>query len=240
VVPIGANTYEVVAAFHAFVMTEPSRPLRILIVDNHPVTRRGIRMLLEARPHWTVCGEAANGRDAVEQARRAKPDIVVMDLALPELNGLDAMRQILKDAPATEVVVLTIHDSEEVVQQALQAGARGYVLKSDAGRSLVDAVQSLGRHTPFFTPTVAELVLDAYIRGDTGEAHGLEPPIVTAREREIIQLVAEGRTSKAVAADLGISVKTVEAHRTNIMRKLRMHSVTQLVRYAIRHHLTEV
>ena len=215
--------------------------LRILIVDDHPVMRRGVRTILEARPQWTVCGEAATGREAVDQAKRLKPDVVVMDLTLPELSGLDATRQILRDAPTTEVLVLTMHDSEDVVQEVLQAGARGYVLKSDADRSLVDAVESLGRHTPFFTATVAELVLDGYIRQSDGEGPFTgEAASVTSREREIIQLIAGGKSSKAIAEQLGISVKTVEAHRTNIMRKLQMHSVTQLVRYAIRHHLTEI
>jgi DNA-binding NarL/FixJ family response regulator len=222
-------------------MTAEGPALRILIVDAHPVMRRGVRSLLEMRPHWTICGEAATGREAIAQASRLRPDVVVIDLTLPELDGLDATRQILRDTPGTEVVALTMHDTEEVVQQMLQAGARGYVLKSDAGRSLVDAVESVGRHTPFFTPTVAALVLEGYIRGGTfAESHGAEQATVTSREREIIRLIAEGQSSKAVAATLGISVKTVEAHRMNIMRKLQMHSVTQLVRYAIRHHLTEV
>jgi DNA-binding NarL/FixJ family response regulator len=229
------------AATAARKLTMDGPALRILIVDAHPVMRRGVRSLLETRPRWTICGEAASGRDAVAQAKRLMPDVVVIDLTLPEMDGVEATRQILRDAPGTEVVALTTHDSEGIVQQMLQAGARGYVLKSDAGRSLVDAVDNVARHTPFFTPTVAALVLDGYIRrGAFAESFAAERATVTSREREIIHLIAEGRRSKAVAAALGISVKTVEAHRMNIMRKLQMHSVAQLVRYAIRHHLTEV
>ena len=157
-----------------------------------------------------------------------------MDLMLPDVNGLDATRQILKDAPGTEVLVLTMHDARDVVQEVLQAGARGYVLKSDADRLLVDAVESLSRHTPFFTSTVAALVTE------DAAPHRGEASAVTSREREIIQLIADGKRSKAIAGQLGISVKTVEAHRTNIMRKLQIHSIIHLVRYAIRHHLTDI
>jgi DNA-binding NarL/FixJ family response regulator len=213
--------------------------LRILVVDDHAVVRRGVRALLESRPGWEVCGEAATGRDAVEQVKLLRPDIVVLDLSLPELNGLDATRQILKESPQTQVLVLTMHNSEELAHQVLHAGARGYVLKSDADHSLVAAVQSLRRGEPFLTPTVTELVLDRYVRReaeDVGEAPRVE---LTSREREIIQLVAEGRSSKEVAASLGISVKTVEAHRANIMRKLRLRSVSELVRYAIRNRIVQ-
>jgi DNA-binding NarL/FixJ family response regulator len=214
--------------------------LRILVVDDHAIVRRGVRALLESQPGWEVCGEAATGRDAVEQVKLLRPDIVVLDLSLPELNGLDATRQILKESPRTQVLVLTMHNSEEMAHQVLRAGARGYVLKSDADQSLVAAVQSLRRGEPFLTPTVTELVLDRYVRSeaeDFGEAARVE---LTSREREILQLVAEGRSSKEVAGSLGITVKTVEAHRANIMRKLRLHSVSELVRYAIRNRIVQV
>jgi DNA-binding NarL/FixJ family response regulator len=209
-------------------------PLRILVVDDHAVVRRGVRSLLESHEGWEVCGEATTGRDAVEQSRRLRPDVVVMDLSLPELNGLDATRQILKDAPDTEVLVLTMHHSEELARDVLQAGARGYVLKSDADENLITAVDSLRQHKPFLTSTVTEFVLDGYVRrGDAAQ----EDPALTAREREIIQLVAEGQSNKAAATTLGISVKTIEAHRANIMRKLHLHSVSDLVRYAIRNKI---
>jgi DNA-binding NarL/FixJ family response regulator len=208
--------------------------LRILVVDDHAVVRRGVRSLLESHEDWEVCGEATTGRDAVEQSRRLRPDVVVMDLSLPELNGLDATRQILKDTPDTEVLVLTMHHSEELARDVLQAGARGYVLKSDADENLIIAVDSLRQHKPFLTSTVTEFVLDGYVRRGDGAQEDLA---LTAREREIVQLVAEGQSNKAAAATLGISVKTIEAHRANIMRKLHLHSVSDLVRYAIRNKI---
>jgi DNA-binding NarL/FixJ family response regulator len=211
--------------------------LRILVVDDHAVVRRGVRALLESHENWEVCGEATTGRDAVEQSRRLRPDVVVMDLSLPELNGLDATRHILKEAPETEVLVLTMHQSEELARDVLQAGARGYVLKSDADENLIAAVESLRQHKPFLTPTVTEFVLDGYIRDgpDQDAARGA----VTAREREIIQLIAEGKSNKTAASALSISVKTIEAHRANIMRKLHLRSVSDLVRYAIRNKIVQ-
>jgi DNA-binding NarL/FixJ family response regulator len=211
-------------------------PLRILVVDDHAVVRRGVRSLLESRDGWEVCGEATTGRDAVEQSRRLRPDVVVMDLSLPELNGLDATRHILKDAPETEVLVLTMHQSEELARDVLQAGARGYVLKSDADENLIAAVESLRQHKPFLTPTVTEFVLDGYIRDGADQDASRR---VTAREREIIQLIAEGKSNKNAAAALKISVKTIEAHRANIMRKLHLRSVSDLVRYAIRNKIVQ-
>ena len=211
--------------------------LRILIVDDHAVVRRGVRSLLESHEGWDVCGEATTGRDAVEQSRRLRPDVVIMDLSLPELNGLDATRHILKDAPETEVLVLTMHQSEELARGVLQAGARGYVLKSDADENLIAAVENLRQHKPFLTTTVTEFVLDGYIRdgADQDAARG----VVTAREREIIQLIAEGKSNKQAASALNISVKTIEAHRANIMRKLHLRSVSDLVRYAIRNKIVQ-
>src|SRR5688572_10051220 len=214
-------------------------PLRILIVDDHAVVRRGVRALLESCEGWEVCGEATTGRDAVEQCRQLRPDVVVMDLSLPELNGLDATRQILKDAPATEVLVLTMHHSEELARDVLRAGARGYILKSDADESLIAAVETLRQHKPFLTSTVTGFVLDDFVRrGDSAQAD-LSPAGVTSRERELIQLVAEGRSNKEAASTLGISVKTIEAHRANIMRKLQLRTVSDLVRYAIRNKIAQ-
>jgi DNA-binding NarL/FixJ family response regulator len=213
-------------------------PLRILIVDDHAVVRRGVRALLESQPGWEVAGEATTGTEAVELAKRLQPDIVIMDLSLPKLNGLDATRQLLKESPRSEVIVLTMHHSEELARDVLQAGARGYVLKSDADENLVAAVESLRRHKPFLTSTVTEFVLDDYLhRGDDepGGAH----TAVTARERQLIQLLAEGQSNKEAASSLGISVKTVEAHRANLMRKLRLRSVSDLVRYAVRNNIVQ-
>ena len=212
--------------------------LRILVVDDHAVVRRGVRSLLESHEGWEVCGEATTGRDAVEQGRRLRPDVVVMDLSLPELNGLDATRQILRAAPETEVLVLTMHQSEALARDVLQAGARGFILKSDADENLIAAVDSLRQHKPFLTATVTEFVLDDYVRrGDALD--DLAPVALTAREREIIQLVAEGQSNKAAASTLGISVKTIEAHRANIMRKLHLRTVSDLVRYAIRNRIVQ-
>jgi len=211
--------------------------LHIIIVDDHAIVRRGVRVLLESQAGWEVTGEAATGREAVDLAKRLRPDVVVMDVSLPELNGLDATRQILKDAPRTEVLVLTMHHSEELARNILQAGARGYVLKSDADQSLIAAVESLRQHKPFLTSTVTEFVLDDYLhRNEEGSA---SPTAVTPREREIIQLLAEGKSNKETAAALTVSVKTVEAHRLNIMRKLRLRSVSDLVRYAIRNKIVQ-
>jgi DNA-binding NarL/FixJ family response regulator len=209
-------------------------PLRILVVDDHPVVRRGIRALIESRAGWIVSAEAATGREAVALARKLQPDIVVLDLSLPELNGLDAARQIARESPRSEVLVLTMHHSEELARDVLRAGARGYVLKSDADRHLVDAIASLERHEPFLTTTVTESVLHDYVRtADNRPAGGTTTP----RQREIIQLFAEGRTTKEIASDLQLSTKTVETHRANIMRKLGVRTIADLVRYAIRNNI---
>lgn len=212
-------------------------PLRILLVDDHSIVRRGVRALLESHAGWEIVGEAITGRQAVEIAKRLQPDIVVMDLSLPGLNGLDATRQILKESPRSEVLVLTMHHSEELARNVLAAGARGYVLKSDADQSLIAAVDSLRQHKPFLTSTVTGFVLDDYIR--RVEDASAEQVAVTPRERQIIQLLAEGNSNKETAAALGVSVKTIEAHRANIMRKLRLRSVSDLVRYAIRNKIVQ-
>jgi DNA-binding NarL/FixJ family response regulator len=206
---------------------------RILVADDHPVVRRGVKALLESREGWEVCGEASTGREAVEEVKRLDPDIVVLDLSMPELNGLDATRRIRRDSPRTQVLVLTMHHSEELAQQVLEAGARGYVLKSDADRDLLTAVESLQQRRTFQTPSLAS----APTAGTEMAPAPAEWKDLTPREREIVQLVAEGRSSKEVAALLGISIKTVESHRTNVMRKLRIKSVSQLVRYAVRNGL---
>ena len=213
-------------------------PLRILIVDDHAVVRRGVRTLLESHAEWQVAGEASTGREGVELAARLQPDVIVLDLSLPELNGLDAIRQMLEGSPASQILVLTMHHSEEIVHDVLQAGARGYVLKSDADENLIEAVESLRQHKPFLTSTVTEFVLDDFL-GKSDSRSGANKGTLTGREREIVQLVAEGNSSREIASALGLSVKTIEAHRFNIMRKLRLRSVTELVRYAIRNHLVQ-
>jgi len=212
--------------------------VRILVADEQEVVRRGVRALLEARGAAEVCGEAATGREAVAKAKQLKPHIVLLEVNLPELNGLEATRQILKALPKTEVLVFTTEKAEQVVREALAAGARGYVLKTDPGTALLAAVGALRQHKPFFAPTISEALLEDYLRG--GPAARPQPPTRThlsSREREVIQLLAEGRSNKEVAAALGISVKTAETHRANILRKLRLHSITELVRYAIRNKI---
>jgi DNA-binding NarL/FixJ family response regulator len=211
---------------------------RILLADDHEVVRKGIRSILERRPDWEVCGEAATGRKAVEMAADLSPDVVILDIGLPELNGLDAARQIVSALPATEVVVLTVHESETLVHEVLDAGARGYVLKSDAGECLVEAVESVLQRTPYLTPRISRALLRAYLGGPP-PADAERKNVLTAREREVLQLLAEGRSNKEVASLLDISVKTAETHRTNIMRKLDVHRVADLVRYAIRTGLVD-
>lgn len=209
---------------------------RILIVDDYEVVRRGIRTLLEAERGWEVCGEASTGPAAVEAAARLTPDMVILDLGLPELHGLEVTRRILQRQPDTEVLVLTMHASEELIRQVLRAGAHGYVLKSDAGEQLVAAVRSLQRHKPFLTTRVTEVVLDGFLKGVADDAVG---EALTPREREVLQLVAEGRSSKSIAAALGVTVKTIESHRASLMRKLHLRTVADLVRYAVRNGLVE-
>ena len=214
---------------------------RILLADDHEVVRQGLRVLLEAQPGWEVVGEAENGREAVEKVRALKPDVVVLDITMPELNGLEATRQILKAAPQTEVLILTMHESEQVAREVLSAGARGYLLKSDAGRDLVSAVDALRHRRPFFTPRISQMVLEGYLRGPSiSEGAGPKRDLLTPREREIVQLLAEGKSTKEVAVALNLSVKTAETHRSNIMRKLNLHSISELVLYAVRNNIVQV
>jgi DNA-binding NarL/FixJ family response regulator len=215
-------------------------PFRILLADDHEVVRAGLRALLEEQAGWEVVAEAVDGREAVDKATKLKPDAVVIDIAMPSLNGLEAVRQIVKAVPHARVLVLTMYDSDPLIQQVLQAGARGYLLKSDAGRDLVSAIDALRRNKTFFTPKVSQMVLEGYLDKSPKEKEAqCEPESLrlTSRQREIVQLLAEGKSSKEVAAVLGLSVKTAETHRANIMRKLDCHSVTELVRYAIRNHI---
>jgi len=213
--------------------------VRILVADDHEVVRRGVRALLEGEPGWEVCDEATTGREAVAKATQLVPDVVILDIAMPDLNGLDATRQIRKTVPSSEVLILTMHESDQTIREVLAAGARGYVLKSDAGRNLIAAVNALRQHKPFFTSSITGVVLEGYLKNATEPAAEQVADPLTARERETLQLVAEGKSSKEVAVALGLSVKTVDTHRVNIMRKLDLHSVSELVRYAIRNKMIE-
>jgi DNA-binding NarL/FixJ family response regulator len=213
------------------------KPARILIADDHELIRRGILAQLSHHPAWTVVAQATNGREAVEQALRLKPDLIVLDLTMPELNGLSAARRILAADPAARILILTMHESQQLVRELLAAGAQGYVLKSDAGRTLIAALEALLEGRPFFTSKVARIVLDGYLRAPAADSAG--PGALSTRELEIAQLLAEGRGNKEIARALGISVKTAETHRGNIMRKTGSGSLADLVRYAIRNGIIE-
>jgi DNA-binding NarL/FixJ family response regulator len=217
-------------------------PFRILVADDHEVVRRGLCALLRAQPNWEVCGEASNGREAVDQALKLKPEVLILDIGMPNLNGLEAARQVLKSNPNIKILILTLHDSDQVVREVLNAGARGFLLKSDAARDLVAAVEALRRNQTYFTPKVASMVLDGYLHRNNREVQQeiTERNRLTPREREIVQLLAEGKSSKEVAVALGLSVKTAETHRSNIMRKLELHSISNLVLYAVRNNIVHV
>ena len=215
--------------------------MRILVADDHDIIRRGLKELLASRSGWEVCAEAKTGREAVMLAEQLRPDVVVMDISMPDLNGLEAARKIRKSLPKTEILILTLHFSDQLVREIVEAGVRAYIMKSDADRDLVAAVEALGNHRPFFTARAADMLLDGFVRP---HAAAPDPDAVirnrlTSREREIVQLLAEGKSSKEVAVSLGISVKTAETHRANIMRKLELHSVSELVRYAVRNQIIE-
>jgi DNA-binding NarL/FixJ family response regulator len=210
--------------------------IRILIADDHDIVRAGIRAFIKREPGWEVCGEAADGREAVTLAEKLQPDVVVLDVTMPELNGLEAASQIKKRSPSVEVVILTAHESEDLVHQVFHAGARSYVLKTEAAKHLIPAVRAAYAHKPFFTNKVSEIIFARYLdRGDADPGNSS----LTPRERELVQLLAEGKSNKETAGTLGISVKTVESHRSTIMHKLALRSVSELVRYAIRNKIIE-
>lgn len=213
--------------------------LRILIADDHEVARKGIRSLLEGHPGWEVCAEAGDGREAVEYANNLKPDVLLLDIGMPNLNGLDAARRILAVTPEACILVLTVHDSEQVVREVLAAGARGFLLKSDAGRDLVAAVEALQDRRTFFTPKVAQMIVNGHLDSNN-QVEQPRQPILTPREREVIQLVAEGKSTKEIAAALNLSVKTAETHRANLMRKLNLHSIADVTVYAVRNGIVQI
>jgi DNA-binding NarL/FixJ family response regulator len=214
--------------------------LRLLIADDHEIVRKGLRDLAERQTGWTIVAEAVDGREAVKRARETRPDVAVVDIAMPGLNGLEASRQIVKLAPMTKVLILTMHESDVLIREVFNVGARGYLLKTDAGSDLVNAVEALGRDLTFLTPRVAKMVLDGYLQASKGQKNlDSFTTRLTARQREIVQLLAEGKSNKEVAATLCLSVKTTETHRANIMRRLNCHSIPELVRYAVRNHLVQ-
>jgi len=211
-----------------------SRPIRVLLAEDHTIVREGLRALLASQEDVTVVGEAENGQEAVERALELRPDVIVMDLSMPGLNGVDATRRIRKDLPATHVLVLSMYSTEEHVRPAIRAGAEGFLLKGSGLSGLVAAIRAVADGNAFFSPEVAKIVLDDSRRA---ERHGVEYRAgseLTPREREVLRLVAEGGSSPEIAKMLGLSVKTVEGHRGRIMAKLDAHNVAGLVRHAIR------
>lgn len=216
-------------------MRKSKDTLRIVVADDHELVRRGIRDLLQVQRGWKVVGEAAGGRDAVEKVRKLKPDIAIMDITMPEADGLEATRQIREAAAQTRVLILTMHESDQMVRRVLEAGARGYVLKSDMAMRLVQAVKDLANGRISLTPKVSAMVLEGFLKGGPESKlaeNGHSRP--TPREIEIIRLLAEGKTNKEIAADLGITIRTVETHRGRIMMKMGFHSISDLIHYAIR------
>ena len=212
-------------------------PIRVLIADDHTFVRQGLRALLGAYPGvFEICAEASSGVEAVKKARELLPDVVVVDVSMPGLNGIEATRVIVKEVPRAEVLVLTMHESEQLIEELLRAGARGYLLKSDVARDLPVAIESLHNQRPFFSSKVAQKVLDGYLKESARK--GGESPLTPA-ERRIVQLLAEGKSNKEVASAQDISVKTVETHRANIMRKLGLRSMSDLVHYAVRNEIIE-
>lgn len=218
-------------------MTAP-KPYRVLLADDHAVVRSGLRTLLESQPGLEVCGEATTGVEALEFVKKGKPDLVLLDLTMPEMNGLEAARLIREQSPETEVLVLSMHFSEEIARDVLRSGARGYVLKSDANLELVSAVHSVRQGKAFFTGRLASSMAESFIQGVGAGQEGLLPGTpLTQREVEIMQLLAEGKSNKEVAAALGVSTRTVESHRNHIMHKMGFTSFSELVRFAIRNNL---
>jgi DNA-binding NarL/FixJ family response regulator len=212
---------------------------RILVVDDHEIVRLGVRSIVEAHEGWEICGEAADGWEAVEKAQRLQPDLVILDVGMPNLNGLGAARHILHGDSRQQILMLTDDDCERTLREALQAGVRGFILKSNPCRDLVSAVEALQQGTTFFASRVADTVLDGYLNNRERMPNSRIDKL-TLREREVIQLLVEGKSTKEVAFFLGLSVKTVETHRTNIMSKLRLHSVAQLVLYAVRNNIVYI
>ena len=210
--------------------------LRLLIADDHAVVRAGLRALLESRKGWEVCAEAADGREALEKATKHKPDVIILDIGMPLLNGVEAARRIRKALPQAEILILTMHESDELVQQVVEAGARGYILKDEADRVLHAAIDALRQHRPYFSTRVSQAADAAETGGDWDSGRASRSRL-TPREREILQLLAEGKSNKEVATLLNISVNTAEAHRANIMLKLDFHSLADLVMYAVRNKI---
>jgi DNA-binding NarL/FixJ family response regulator len=214
--------------------------IRILIADDLEIVRRGLCAVLQVRPEWYVCGEAGDGSQALHLAQKLKPDVAILDLRLPSLDGAEATRQIQKASPQTKVLILTLDYSDHVIREVLKAGANGILLKADAVRDLTAAIDSLLQSKTYLSAKVAAFVLDRSLNRNWSTQTYSTVDHLTPREREVVQLLVDGKTAKEVAANLGLSVKTVETHRSNVMRKLQIHSVSELVLYAVRNNIIGV
>jgi DNA-binding NarL/FixJ family response regulator len=212
---------------------------RILVVDDHSIVRRGIRSLLESQPGWEVCGEASTGVEALHKVVAERPDLMVLDLTMPEKNGLEVTRVARQQSPETDVLILTMHFSEEIAKEVLRCGARGYLLKSDADHELLTAVRHIQRHKPFFTGKLAMSMAESFVRDPSTKDSGATEVPLSPRELEVVQLLASGKSNKEAAAMIGVSTRTVESHRNHIMRKMEFHSFSDLIRFAIRFNLVQ-
>ena len=213
--------------------------VRVLVADDHEAVLEGVRALLEREAGLEVCGVASNGRDAITCATKTKPDVVVLDMTMPDLDGISAIRQIKRALPETEVVVYSAHSSEEVIEEAFEAGAKSYIGKAGTSRDLIDAIRSVAEHKPFFTPEISQILFGKFLGADGPKKAGMSEQKLTPREREVVRLLAQSSSNKEIAAALGISVRTAETHRATLMRKLGIKSLAGLVRYAIRNNIIE-
>jgi two-component system, NarL family, response regulator NreC len=215
------------------------KSIRILLVDDHAIVRSGVRFLIEQQPGWEVCGEAATGREGVASAKSLKPDIVIQDITLPELSGLESLKQIKKIHPTTEVIIFTAHEMEDLVHQVFDAGARSYLLKTDDNQHLLEAVRAAAEHKPYFTPRVSEIIYARFQCGGNGGERPIPGQSLTPREREAVQFIAEGKSNKELAQHMGVSLRTAESHRAAVMQKLGLKTIGELVRYALRNGIIE-
>lgn len=213
--------------------------IRIIIADDHEIVRQGVRNLVENEGDMEIVGEATVGRDAVDLVGRFNPDVAILDISMPGLNGIEAARQIVKSGAKTHILMFTMHEAEQLVHEVFSAGAKGYLLKSDAGRHLVSAIRTVAKGSHYFSSRLSEVIFESFLHREVPHLPSESQPKPSSREREIIQLLAEGKSNKEVASTLGISVKTAETHRAAIMRKLGLHSISELVRYAIRNHIIQ-
>ena len=214
--------------------------IRVLIADDHKIMLAGLRSILEKQTDFEVVGEADNGRKAVQMAQEKKPDVVVMDVSMPDLNGIEATKQIIESLPETRVIALSMHSDKRFVMGMLRAGASGYLLKDCASQELANAIVQVARGKKYLSPEITGVVIDDFLLGDSSEEVAIAASQLSPREREVLQLIAEGWSTKQIASHLYVSIKTIETHRRQIMKKLDLHSIADLTKYAIREGLTSI